>query len=151
MIPIHGYDPLAEKVEFSPSGVLAGALGVSEAFAEFVRGDTTMAGHREVGLSLWEPDVENHWLQTGPGPEIEYLPSHLWLIGLGHLGQAYLWTLGFLPYHNASDVHLVLQDFDLLEVANDSTSLLTHKTIIGQKNAYDGTLVWRTWLPDFNY
>ena len=22
----------------------------------------------------------------------------LWLIGLGHLGQAYLWALGLLPY-----------------------------------------------------
>jgi hypothetical protein len=55
------------------------------------------------------------------------------LIGLGHLGQAYLWTLGLLPYADPKDVQLVLQDFDALIPANDSTSLLTNHAILGEK------------------
>jgi len=57
----------------------------------------------------------------------------LWIIGLGHLGQAYLWTLGLLPYAQPEDVQLVLQDFDTLVDANDSTSLLTTRTLLGEK------------------
>ena len=32
------------------------------------------------------------------GPSLVYLPSGLWLLGLGHLGQANAWALGCLPY-----------------------------------------------------
>jgi hypothetical protein len=53
-----------------------------------------------------------------------YLPTKLWLLGLGHLGQAYLWTLGFLPYQDAGDVEWWLQDFDRVVGANRSTGLL---------------------------
>ncbi len=67
------------------------------------------------------------------GPELEWLPSNCWLIGLGHLGQAYLWTLGFLPYAKPETLQLVLQDYDELVLANDSTSLLTNSKMIGQK------------------
>jgi hypothetical protein len=117
---------------FTPAGVLAGALAVSEAF-QFTRGDNTLAGQRSVGLSLWRPDSKISWLDTDPGPVLDSLPSKLWLIGLGHLGQAYLWTLGFLPYPVGCEVQLVLQDIDALEDANDSTSLLTNQTLIGMK------------------
>jgi hypothetical protein len=65
----------------------------------------------------------------------------LWLLGLGHLGQAYLWTLGLLPYADPGTVSLVLQDIDVLEEANDSTSLLTQRAIIGQKK----TRAMATW------
>lgn len=66
------------------------------------------------------------------GPEIARLPSALWLIGFGNLGQAYLWTLGLLPYADPCAVRLVLQDFDMLAESNDSTSLLTQQSLIGQ-------------------
>jgi hypothetical protein len=124
---------LEERQEFTPAGVLAGALSVSEAF-QFVRGHNAQAGRRDVGLSLWRPDSEHSWLNDLElGPELEWLPKKLWLIGLGHLGQAYLWTLGLLPYANPSEVSLVLQDYDSLVPANDSTSPLTDETLIGQK------------------
>jgi hypothetical protein len=122
---------LPEKQEFTPAGVLAGALAVSEAF-QFVRGNNAVAGHRKVGMSLWRPGSENPWLDADPGPVLKYLPARLWLIGLGHLGQAYLWTLGFLPYARPADVQLTMQDFDVLAEANDSTSLLTTKALVGQ-------------------
>ena len=124
---------LPERQECVPAGVLAGALGVSEAF-QFVRGDNAVAGRRAVGLSLWQPDKDISWLNNGEaGPPLERLPASAWLIGLGHLGQAFLWTLGLLPYLSPEEVSLVLQDFDELVEANDSTSLLTTRGKLGEK------------------
>jgi hypothetical protein len=124
---------LGESQEFTPSGVLAGALAVSEAF-QHVRGGNATAGRREVGMSLWRPEPGVSWLSAeAAGPSLELLPSKLWLIGLGHLGQAFLWTLGFLPYSDPGELLLMLQDFDTLVEANDSTSPLTARGLIGQK------------------
>jgi hypothetical protein len=125
--------------DFTPAGVLAGALCVSEAF-QYIRGDTPMAGYRSIGLSLWNPEQNNQY-QFDLGPKITQLPSRIWLIGLGHLGQAYLWTLGFLPYKKPNEVELVLQDFDNLVEANDSTSLLTNLSQVGLKK----TRAMATW------
>lgn len=125
VIPLDDGKRLPEKQEFAPAGVLAGALAVSEAF-QHVRGGNPMAGRRDVGLSLWRPDPDSSWWDPeNAGPSVSLLPSRLWLIGLGHLGQAFLWTLGFLPYAKPEEVLLVLQDFDFLSEANDSTSPLT--------------------------
>jgi hypothetical protein len=121
---------LAEQSDFTPVGVLAGALGVSELF-QHVRGTNAAAGRREAGLSLWKPDDDYRVAETGP--VLEQLPARLWMIGLGHLGQAILWTLGFLPYADPRRVELVLQDYDELVEANDSTSLLTALRQIGRK------------------
>lgn len=123
-----GATRLHERSEFTPAGVLAGALGVSEIF-QFVRGTNAAAGRRETGLSLWKPGEDFRTMETEP--PIHQLPARLWLIGLGHLGQAVLWTLGFLPYANPGSVGLVLQDFDELVEANDSTSLLTTVKHVG--------------------
>ena len=124
---------LPERQECIPAGVLAGALAVSEAF-QFVRGDNASAGRRDVGLSLWKPDKAVNWLDAGEqGPTLERLPASAWIIGLGHLGQAFLWTLGLLPFASPEEVSLVLQDFDELVEANDSTSLLTTGALLGAK------------------
>jgi hypothetical protein len=133
VVPIDDGRRLDENQEFAPAGVLAGSIAVSEAF-QFVRGRNTEAGRRAIGLSLWRPEAEVSWLDGKQiGPALKSLPSRLWLIGLGHLGQAFLWTLGFLPYADPSEVLLVLQDFDTLVVANDSTSPLTRQEIVNQK------------------
>jgi hypothetical protein len=157
--PIDSDIRLDERQECTPAGVLAGALAISEAF-QFVRGDTVDAGDRATGMSLWRPVPEIDWRIADPGPTLSDLPSRLWLIGLGHLGQAYLWTLGFLPYANANDVSLVLQDFDKLNEANDSTSPLTFPGLVGQKKTramaawaerrgFNTTIVERRFAPDF--
>ncbi|MCG3146070.1 MAG: hypothetical protein HONDAALG_03902 [Gammaproteobacteria bacterium] len=132
VVPMDDGRRLNERNEFTPAGVLAGALAVSEAF-QHVRGHNAQAGRRAVGLSLWQPNAAVSWLddcEIGPRPDL--LPARLWLIGLGHLGQAYLWTLGFLPYERPSDFQLILQDYDALVAANDSTSLLTDRRLVGQ-------------------
>ena len=133
VIPLEDARRLPEEQECTPAGVLAGALAVSEAF-QFVRGSNAQAGRREVGLSLWHLEEGVSWLEESAfGPPLERLPSKLWLIGLGHLGQAFLWTLGFLPYARPDEVKLVLQDYDTLVRANDSTSLLTFPAILSKK------------------
>ena len=133
VVPLDHDLHLPERQECVPAGVLAGALGVSEAF-QFVCGDNAVTGRRDMGLSLWQPEKEVSWLDAGNrGPTLERLPDSAWLIGLGHLGQAFLWTLGLLPYGSPEEVRLVLQDFDELVEANDSTSLLTTRAKLGMK------------------
>ncbi len=149
---------LGERRELVPSGVLAGALAVAEAF-QHLRGNQPAAGRRSAGLSLWRPELD--WRDPeAAGPDIVRLPSALWLIGLGNLGQAYLWTLGLLPYADPYAVRLVLQDFDVLAESNDSTSLLTQPALVGQyktramaqwaeRRGFRTAIVERRFRPDF--
>ncbi|NML05952.1 hypothetical protein [Sphingomonas sp. G-3-2-10] len=118
---------LTMRTEFTVSGALAGALAVAEVFAH-LNGEA-MAGHRSVGLSLWQLDPDSSWLLPHDDePMIVDLPSDFWLIGLGHLGQAYLWAIGLLPYADPGDVRLFLQDVDRAGKSTKSTSLLTRAT-----------------------
>lgn len=113
------------------SAALAAALAVSEVFQMFA-GDCVYAGRRTAGLSLWAPT--HPWTDPSAfGPDLNWLPSRLWLIGLGNLGQAYLWCLGALPYVAPSEVRLVLQDDDEIQESNDSTSVLSHLGLLGRK------------------
>jgi hypothetical protein len=110
--------------------MLAAAVCVSEAFFH-VQGGTPAAGRRPVGFSLWQP-LRKDWLTPdGDAPALRYLPSHLWLIGLGHLGQAYLWALGLLPYPKPTEVSLILQDTDVITPSTWSTSVLTDTAMAG--------------------
>lgn len=134
IVPAH-----ADGIEPSPSGVmalapmLAAALAVNEAFLH-VSGDLRSAGRRLVGLDLWTLAPGSAWLFVNPGePAASYLPSRLWLIGLGHLGQAFLWALGLLPYADPGDVRLVLQDDDVITPSTESTSILSDPTLIGMR------------------
>lgn len=132
VIPCSEGKRLAERQDFIPAGILAGAIAVSEAF-QHVRGNV-QAGRRDVGLSLWQPGASRSWMDCEEqGPSLSQLPSNLWVIGLGHLGQAFLWTLGLLPYADPTKVKLFLHDYDFLEDANDSTSPLTFLPIVGRK------------------
>ena len=123
-------DRLAESLEFPLAGMLAASLGVSEAFQN-LRGNA-VAGRRSIGLSLWEPRCD--WRdKRAYGEPCLYLPKRLWLIGLGHLGQAYAWALSFLPYVDRSAVDLLLQDFDSIVKANRSTGMLSDDSLVGHK------------------
>jgi hypothetical protein len=115
---------MAERAEFALSGMLVGALAVAEVFAH-LNGEP-LAGHRSVGLSLWDIDDEADWTDSRrDGPVVTDLPSDFWLIGLGHLGQAYLWAIGMLPFADRGSVRLFLQDVDCAGKSTKSTSLLT--------------------------
>lgn len=122
---------LPETGDFTPAGVLAGALAVSEIFQR-LRGRTPMACRRAAGLDLWR--LERGWRRGECAAPLDRLPSAAWLVGLGNLGQAYLWTLGMLPYRGQAP-ELTLQDFDVLAPSNRSTSLLTTPDVFGMRKA----------------
>ncbi len=109
------------------SGIAAAALAVGELFQKR-RGDP-LAGRRAQRIRLWSVGMG----ETDPGPEsIAMLPRDIWLIGLGNLGQAYLWALSTLNYANPADVSLILQDFDRVDDENFGTSILTRPDDCGK-------------------
>ena len=115
------------------SGMLSAALAVNEAYLH-VSGGMPAAGRRIVGFSLWRPGSDVDWLAADASePALAYLPSRLWLIGLGHLGQAYLWGLGLLPYRDPAELSLVLQDVDVITASTESTSILSDGDMVGHK------------------
>ncbi len=112
------------------AGIAAGALAVSEVFIA-VAGVSVGATRRVVGLSLWRPDLP--WDRPDAvGVPVEYLPGDAWCLGLGHLGQAYLWCLGLLPYAEPEKINLVLHDFDRVVPANVDTGLLSLPGDVGR-------------------
>ena len=104
----------------------AGALAVREIFANRI--GQARAGKRASIVSLWEP-----WRpadEAEDGPALVALAANLWFVGLGHLGQGYLWSLALLP--STGDL-LVLQDDQDAGVENEATGLLTCGADIGQR------------------
>jgi hypothetical protein len=133
VIPANSDEHLANDEAMPLAPILAAAACAAEAFAVHV-GDHVMAGRRAAGLSLWRPGA--NWLAADNSePALAYLPSRLWLIGLGNLGQAFSWLLACLPYETPRDVHLVLQDYDRIAESNDSTSMLSWIADIGKKKS----------------
>jgi hypothetical protein len=116
--------------DFALGGVLAGALGVAKGFLR-VSGLSSRFVTEAQGVSLWRPDLD--WRSAeADGPKLELLPLNLWMLGLGHLGQAYLWNLGLLPYQSASRGAVFLQDFDRVVAANWNAGLLCNDGSSGE-------------------
>ena len=131
--PAHSEFEIAGKVPIVTTATLSAALAVTEAYF-YVSKALPSAGRRTLGLSLWNLDPKIDWRADDPSePALSYLPNRLWLIGLGHLGQAYLWNLGLLPYADPSSLSLVLQDIDNVTTSTHSTSVLTAPSMVGQK------------------
>mgnify|MGYP003627526073 CR=1 FL=1 len=104
------------------SGIVGGALGVGLAF-QAARNSPQLASE----IDLWpaEPDVDI------PAFDDVWLPKAAWLIGLGNLGQAFLWALSALPYSVPADVSLMLQDRDRVSEENWVTSILVRDETFG--------------------
>jgi hypothetical protein len=120
--PVDQLPRAAERPHNPLSGVLSAALAVSELFLGFAN-ISLEAGRRIVGLSLWRPDLADRDPRA-LGPALAYLPESLWSLGLGHLGNAYLWALAALPYRDPKQVEFALLDFDTVEFENYETCLL---------------------------
>jgi hypothetical protein len=101
--------------------IAAAAVAVSEAFGSIRAAPGSDAGYREVLLNLWSPTTDSADL----GPTLVHSPASWWLVGLGHLGQAFTWVISWLAYHAPQDIELVLQDVDRTSPANHSTGVLT--------------------------
>ncbi|MBR0554416.1 hypothetical protein J5J10_01895 [Ciceribacter sp. L1K23] len=127
---------LSELTSVMPAAVLAGAIATAEAFS-MLRGNVE-AGRRAVGLSLWRPDASGDWLGSmSNGPELVALPDHLWVLGLGHLGQAFLWTLMLCDFPEPQKVRLTLQDMDRVSISTQSTSILSWPGRVGERKTRD--------------
>jgi hypothetical protein len=120
--PVQNVARLPERPYFTAVGVLASALALSEIFLSFA-GITVQATRRTVALSLWRPEAD----VADPealGVPVRHLPRAFWALGLGHLGNAYLWTLATLPYADPKGVEFFLNDFDKVEPENVETGLI---------------------------
>lgn len=127
---------LAEGDGCALAGVLAGALAVSEAFLAFAK-VSVEAGHRIVERSLWQPGLAI--IEPGAqGPPVKYLPKGFWILGLGHLGNAFAWALASLPYVEPELVTAYLNDFDKIEPENHETSLIFEPCDRGLKSRVAG-------------
>jgi hypothetical protein len=134
-------DRMRER-EFCPlSGVLAGSLAVSEVFMSFAQ-ISIEATRRPVALSLWRPEADVR-SDAAQGVPVQVLPKELWALGLGHLGNAYLWTLAGLPYARPAEVKVFLADFDEVEPDNADAGVLFTADTRGLK-----TRVCGAWLEE---
>ncbi|MGH6755197.1 MAG: hypothetical protein ACREDP_23835, partial [Bradyrhizobium sp.] len=130
--------------DFALGGVLAGAIGVHHAFVDATGIDQTLRWKRD-GVSLWRPDLL--WDTAPDGPELSALPDKIWFLGLGHLGQAYAWTMALLPYGAPWNCEIMIQDIDQVSVANFGTGLLTNASDVTQRK----TRMVERWLSDRNF
>lgn len=101
------------------AGIFAGALAVREVFANCVGRRKNV--RRASVISLWAPSQMQS--QEDVPPSRLSLPNRLWLVGLGHIGQGFLWSLSLLPLAGA---HAVLQDDQLVGEENVATGLVTY-------------------------
>ena len=121
-------------------GIYAGALAVGLAFLK-TSNIQPHALDKSTGLSLWL--VYEDWLSPkAEGPAAPEVPSKIWILGLGHLGQAYLWALGLMPFYQPKQVDLYLQDTEKVVDANLSAGLLCTEVDID----YYKTRVCARWL-----
>ncbi len=125
----------SEDSRLGLAGVFAGALAVRQVFASVLVGSAHAP--EAATVSLWEPWTE---APTDPGPVKFTAPNALWLVGLGHLGQAFVWNLLSLPY--VGPRRAVLQDDQRIGVENEPTSLL----VIGEDERRRKVRVAAGWL-----
>ncbi|WP_420993639.1 hypothetical protein ACKI2N_015615 [Cupriavidus sp. 30B13] len=127
------------------ASVAAAALAVGEAFLS-VSGISPLAGRRTLGISLWDPATPAWASAASDGPPLTYLPSDIWMLGLGHLGQAYAWCLGMLPYDTSatSKARVIVQDTDSVSKSTESTSVVSRQTDVGRPK----TRVVASWLEE---
>ena len=138
--PATTVDRLPERDFCALSGLLSASLAVSEIFMSFAE-ISVEATRRLIAISLWRPDADVRE-PVAQGVPIEFLPKKLWMLGLGHLGNAYLWALGALPYRDAGEVEVILNDFDRVGPENVETGLLFTDAACAQYK----TRVCSTWL-----
>jgi hypothetical protein len=110
------------------AGVFAAALAMRQIFACVLAAKSLRP--RDATVSLWSP-----WetaTSENAGPERFDVPDHLWFLGLGHLGQGFIWNLCLL---GAKGGRAVLQDDQAIGEENEATSLLVLPGKIGTKKA----------------
>lgn len=103
---------------FVEAGVAAAGAALNEAFQHSYR-RAPLAGQREI---RWKFPGKAHFAPMGT----------LWLIGLGHLGQAFLWTAALVGGDRLPQ-SIRLSDYDTVSWSSLSTCLLVKARDVGQK------------------
>lgn len=98
-------------------GVAAAGAAINEAFQHVYRG-WVLAGQRRIRFDF-------------PQGARAANPSAGWVVGLGHLGQAYLWTLALAGVGRVGAIRL--SDFDMVTLSSLSTCLLVDLGDVGRK------------------
>ena len=104
-------------------GIAAGALAVGAAF----EAERKRFVEFQSEVDLWPVGAD----RKPPDFADVLLPQALWLVGLGNLGQAFLWALSALPFGDPGEVSLVLQDRDTVTEENWATSILVKDETFG--------------------
>jgi hypothetical protein len=129
------HDEQAGDSRLALSGVFAAGLAVRQIFACVLAGKTLRG--RDATISLWSP-----WMLADRGdigPESFDVPDHFWFLGLGHLGQGYIWNLCLLGWGGG---RAVVQDDQVIGEENEATSLLVLGRDLGKKK----TRIAAAWL-----
>jgi hypothetical protein len=85
------------------------------------------------GISLWDLNsLENWHKKEYDGPQVLNMPRNIWTLGLGHLGQAYLWTVGLMPFKEPKKSLFLLQDADIIDSENIGSQILCFPNNIGK-------------------
>lgn len=101
------------------SGVAAAGAALNECF-QFLYFRRAWAGKREIEFAL--PDGRQ---------SSERSPKSIWVVGLGHVGQAFLWCAGLHAAPGLPMPMLRVQDFERVTASSLSTGLLTSSTDVG--------------------
>ena len=112
---------------FVPAAILSGALAIARVFR-------FLALHRRDALLLADASVD---LLPGLGGEEIFaasVPTQLWVLGAGHLGQSFLWSLAAM-HASLEAFDVAVQDMQDGGFANISTSLLTTSATLGKNKA----------------
>ena len=110
-------DPIGDS-RLALAGVFSAAVAVRQVFAGVLAEHSIR--ERDTTVSLWTPWERADLTQIGP--EQFDLPDKVWLLGLGHLGQAFVWNLCLIPARG--EWLAVLQDDQKIGEENEATSLL---------------------------
>jgi hypothetical protein len=119
--------------DFALGGSFAGGLAAHRCFLKATE-IPARSLEKPLGLSLWSPGSD--WQKpVSASPLLHNLPNRFWLLGLGHLGQAFIWNLAMLPFPKRPEVEFLLQDFDVIEEANVGSGLLCKPKLAGIKKS----------------
>jgi hypothetical protein len=130
--------------DFALGGIFAGGLAIHRCFVKC----TSLSARcleGPFGMSLWEP--QSDWRIPTPDAHLSNLPIRFWLLGLGHLGQAFAWNLAFLPFPKPSEVELLLHDYDMVDESNRGSGLLCAADSVGKRK----TRHCARWLENFGF
>ena len=127
---VNFYNNKRVQVNKSESNVYLGAMAAAS-IASFYATNKAFdvienAFEINTGISLWNLEAGKDWHKKEyMGINEPCLPDSIWTLGLGHLGQAYLWTVGFLPFKSPKETTILLQDHDIVQEENIGSQLLS--------------------------